>query len=214
VTIVSNSDSHSPQKLGREATVIDCNLSYKEIIDAIKTNDDRLVGTIEFFPQEGKYHFDGHRLCGVRMSPQETKQHNAICPKCGKPMVVGVDYRVDEIADRPESYKPQNHKQVEYIIPLPEIIAEMKGVSASSKKVTREYEQVYSTLGDEFSILRSIPTEEIKRNGFAELAQLIDRMRKGDVQIEPGYDGVYGIIKLFSQQSERIELTDQMSLGI
>jgi uncharacterized protein (TIGR00375 family) len=214
VTIVSNSDAHSPQKLGREATVIDCDLSYKEIIDAIKTNDDRLVGTVEFFPQEGKYHFDGHRLCGVRMSPQETKQHNGICPKCGKPMVVGVDYRVDEIADRPESYKPQAHKQVEYIIPLPEIIAEIKGVSASSKKVSREYEQVYSTLGDEFSILRSVPTEEIKRSGFAELAPLIERMRKGDVQIEPGYDGVYGVIKLISQQSERIELTDQMSLGI
>src|SRR5690606_25439646 len=123
----SNSDAHSPQKLGREATVIATELNYEEVINAIKTNDDRLVGTIEFFPHEGKYHYDGHRACNIRFSPEETREHDGICPKCHNPLTVGVDYRVGEIANHPEDYKPQKQKQVEYIIPLPEIIAEIEG---------------------------------------------------------------------------------------
>lgn len=214
LTIVSNSDAHSPQKLGREATVIDSDLTYEDIIGAIKTNDSRLIGTIEFFPQEGKYHYDGHRACGISFSPEETRKHKGICPKCGRPLVLGVDYRVDEIADRPVSYRPNGHKSVEYIIPLPEIISEIKGVSPSSKKVIQEYEKVYRTLGDEFSILRTVPVEEINKNGFPELARLIERMRKGDVHIEPGYDGVYGVIQLCTGEKERNELSDQMGLGI
>lgn len=214
MAIVSNSDAHSPQKLGREATVIDAFMAYDDIINAIKTNDKRLVGTIEFFPAEGKYHYDGHRVCDVRFTPRETKEHNGICPKCGKPLVIGVDHRVDDLADRANSYQPQSHKTVEYIIPLPEIIAEIKGVGVGSKRVQEEYAKVYSTFGDEFSILRSVELSKIRENGFPELASCVERMRNGDVKIEPGYDGVYGVITLFSNEAERTEVSDQMSLGL
>jgi len=132
VTVISNSDAHSAAKLGREATVVDCELSYKEIIDAIKTNDERMVGTIEFYPEEGKYHYDGHRLCNVRLRPDETKKIGGICPKCGKPLVIGVDHRVSDLSDFALDYKPDNHKQVEYIIPLAEMIAEAKGLKNSN----------------------------------------------------------------------------------
>ncbi|CAN5177551.1 hypothetical protein BH09PAT2_BH09PAT2_00050 [soil metagenome] len=211
-TIISNSDAHSPQKLGREANVIECDLDYKEIIAAIKTNDKRFIGTIEFFPAEGKYHHDGHRACNIRFAPVETKKHNGICPVCHNPLTVGVDYRVEEIANHPEGYKPKKLKQVEYIIPLPEIISEMLNSGTSSKKVLTEYERIYTALGDEFSILRSLSIDEIRQKGFPELAQVIDRMRRGDVHIEPGYDGVYGTIKLFTDDTQRKELGDQMSL--
>ena len=211
-TILSNSDAHSPQKLGREANIICCDLNYKDIIGSIKTNDDRFIGTIEFFPQEGKYHYDGHRGCNIRFNPSETKKHNGLCPVCYNPLTIGVDNRIDEIANHPEGYKPAKHKQVEYIIPLIEIIAEMVKSGTSSKKVLAEYERIYTTLGDEFSILRSLPIEEIRMRGFTELAHVIDRMRRGDVHIEPGYDGVYGTIKLFEDEGERTKLSDQMSL--
>lgn len=214
LTVISNSDAHSPQKLGREANVMQCKLSYKDIIDGIKTNDDRFLGTIEFFPQEGKYHHDGHRICNIRFTPEETKKQNGICPVCNKPLTVGVDYRVAEIANYKREDKPKHHKQVEYIIPLPEIIAEIKDKRVGTKTVDEEYERVYKKLGDEFSILRKISIEEIKKAGFLELSNVILRMRKGDVQIEPGYDGVYGVIKLFKNDTERKMTGDQMSLGL
>ncbi|HRN70927.1 MAG TPA: endonuclease Q family protein [Candidatus Woesebacteria bacterium] len=210
--VISNSDAHSPQKLGREATIIDAELDYKDIINAIKTNDNRLVGTIEFFPQEGKYHYDGHRACNIRFTPKETKQHNGICPVCHKGLTVGVDYRIDEIADYPVENIHKNNKTVEYIIPLPEIIAEMEGKRVGTKHVNEEYKRIYTALGDEFSILRSITIDQIRQKGFVELAHVIDRMRKGDVYIEPGYDGVYGIIKLFKDDTERKTAGDQLSL--
>ncbi len=211
-TILSNSDAHSPQKLGREANVLSCDLNYKEVIDAIKTNDERFVGTIEFFPEEGKYHYDGHRLCNIRFTPDETRQHNGVCPVCHNPLTVGVDYRVDEIANHPKLYKPKKQKQVEYIIPLIEILGEMLKSGTSSKKVISEYERIYTALGDEFSILRRLSTDEMRAKGFTELSYVIDRMRKGDVYIEPGYDGVYGTVRLFTEDAERTKLSDQMSL--
>lgn len=211
-TIISNSDAHSPQKLGREATIIDCELSYQEFINAIKTNDKRLVGTIEFFPQEGKYHYDGHRACNIRFAPQETKQHNGICPVCHRALTLGVDYRIDEMADYPVEVIHKSGKTVEYIIPLHEILAEMLGKKVGTKSVTEEYQRIYTSLGDEFSILRSIPVDQIRKKGFAELAHVIDRMRKGDVHIDPGYDGVYGVIKLFKNETERKQMGDQLSL--
>jgi len=214
VTVISNSDAHSPQKLGREANILACKPIYKEIIKAIKTNNDDFIGTIEFFPQEGKYHFDGHRLCNISFSPEETKKHKGICPVCHKPLTVGVDYRVGEIADHPESYKPAKHKKVEYIIPLVEIIAQMLGKNVQTKPVWAEYKKIYETLGEEFSILRKISTDEIMKGGFVELARVITRMRRGDVYIEPGYDGVYGVIKFFRNDIERQQAGPQMSLGL
>lgn len=212
VAIISNSDAHSPPKLGREATVFKCQTSYDEIIGAIKTNDERLIGTIEFFPQEGKYHFDGHRNCDVRFTPEETKQHKGICPRCGNPLTVGVDYRVNELANHPESYKPKKHKRVEYIIPLPEIIAEAKGMSVASKKTDELYHEVIKKLGNEFEILRNVKLSEIKNAGFAELAYAINLMRNGEIYIDPGYDGVYGVIKIFKGNEDRQKLTGQYGL--
>ncbi|KKR79999.1 MAG: UvrD/REP helicase family protein [Candidatus Daviesbacteria bacterium GW2011_GWA1_41_61] len=212
VAIISNSDAHSPSKLGREATVIDSKLDYFDIVQGIKTNDQRVVGTIEFFPQEGKYHYDGHRDHHVRFSPQETKQHQGICPVCHKPVTVGVDHRVDDLANHPTDYKPPNDKLVEYIIPLVEIIAEVKGTGVSSKPVLGLYEKVYSILGNEFNILRRLSIDAIKKAGFDDLSFAIDKMRKGQVVIEPGYDGVYGTIKIFQDKEERKKLSGQMSL--
>ncbi|HLZ14527.1 MAG TPA: endonuclease Q family protein, partial [Candidatus Saccharimonadales bacterium] len=131
ITVTSHSDAHSPQKLGREATVVQSALSYDDIVGAIKTNDARLVGTIEFFPEEGKYHYDGHRACNVRFTPAETKAHRGMCPVCGKPLVVGVENRLDSLATRPENYAPKNPKRVEYIIPLAEILAELAGAKST-----------------------------------------------------------------------------------
>lgn len=212
VSIISNSDAHSPPKLGREATILNSDLSYDEIIGGIRTNDKRLVGTIEFFPQEGKYHYDGHRVCNVRFTPAQTKEHKGICPVCGNPLTVGVDYRVGELADFPEEFKPQKHKVVEYIIPLVELLGEMNGTSAQSKKTLAEYERTYTQLGDEFSILRKLSIDEIDKQGFPELAKIIKRMRTGDISIDPGYDGVYGVIKVFKDETERKQLNEQISL--
>ncbi|MEA2056931.1 MAG: endonuclease Q family protein [Patescibacteria group bacterium] len=214
VTLVSNSDAHSPYKLGREANIIDVDYDYDQIIEAIRTNDDRFVGTIEFFPQEGKYHYDGHRKCDVCFSPKETHQHKGICPKCGKPLVLGVDYRIDQLADRPADYKPKKHKKVEYIIPLPEIIAEVEGVKGTrTKTVQTKFKKMLESLGDEFSILRQTPVAEIEEAGFPVMAEAIKRMRSRQIHIQPGYDGVYGEIKLFANKDELDKFKGQLGLG-
>lgn len=213
LAITSNSDAHSPQKLGREATIVRSRLSYDDIFGAYKTNDERLVGTIEFFPEEGKYHADGHRSCAVRLTPDETRAHGGLCPTCQKPLVVGVNYRVSELAERPVGFAPESIKQVEYIIPLPEIIAELKDVkSTSSRAVVAECEKIYATLGDEFSVLRSVPVEMIREQGFPLLALAIERMRARDVVLEPGYDGLFGTIKVFKNFAERQATLDQLAL--
>ncbi|MBD3363508.1 hypothetical protein GF362_07370 [Candidatus Dojkabacteria bacterium] len=202
--IISSSDAHSPEKLGREANIMDCKLDYFDIINGIKSNDKRLSGTIEFYPEEGKYHYDGHRKCDICFRPSETKKHEGICPKCSKPLVKGVQYRVDELADKPEDYIHKTNKIVEYIIPLAEIIAEIEGVkSIKSKTVTRKYKEVFSSLGDEFTILREIPILEIEKQGYKELAIAIKKLRNKEIYVEPGYDGVYGTIKVFENQKEK-----------
>lgn len=199
LAITSHSDAHSPQKLGREATIVMADPIYRDVIGAIKTNDSRLIGTIEFFPEEGKYHYDGHRGCGVRFSPEETKAHKGICPVCHKPLVIGVDYRVDALSDRgPTEVHPM--KVVEYIIPLAEVIAELLGMkSINSKAVTSEYNSLIATLGDEFSILRKLPLGEIK-NRSPQLGYAIECIRTGRVYRAPGYDGVYGTVKVLKDR--------------
>lgn len=211
IAITSHSDAHSPQKLGREATVVDSEPTYADVIGAIKSNDKRLLGTIEFFPEEGKYHADGHRACNVRFTPEETKTHNGLCPVCGKALVVGVEYRVGELADL-SLEAITNKKHVEYIIPLAEIIAELRGVkSVSSTAVRASYDKLIASMGDEFSILRTVSVEAIREiSSGAALA--IERMRKGTVYREPGYDGVFGTIKVFKDTSERQEILNQLSL--
>ncbi len=212
LAITSNSDAHSPQKLGREATLVRADLTYADILGAYKTNDQRLAGTIEFFPEEGKYHADGHRACNVRLTPEQTNGHGGICPVCVKPLVVGVENRLGELAVRPlGAHAPD--KKVEYIIPLAEIIAELKGVSSTSGKAAQaEYHAVLSRLGDEFSVLRSVTPEAMTEAGFPLLARAIERLRSGNVVREPGYDGVYGTIKVFKDTAERLQTMDQMAL--
>lgn len=211
-TLVSNSDAHSARKLGREANLLNCNLSYREIAAAINTGDERFVGTIEFFPQEGKYHFSGHSKCKVVMSPKESARHNHLCPKCGKKLVLGVDHRVSELADRPLDYKPKKHKQVDYIVPLSEILAEVNGIkSSTSKTVEAEYHKLIAGLGTEFFILRKAEIAKIAAVSNQKTADAISMMRKKDVYIEPGYDGIYGVVQIFrpgeqAQDSKQINL--------
>lgn len=211
LAILSNSDAHSPGKLGREATVLNIDPSYAELVDAIKTNDQRLIGTIEFFPEEGKYHFDGHRACDVRFAPAETKEHKGICPVCHKPLTVGVDYRVSELADRPDDFQPEKPKRVEYIIPLAEILSELLSVGPSSKKVTGRYHELISKLGSEFDILRALRLDQITATDHL-LGQAVERLRSGQVVREPGYDGIYGTIRVFRNHSELIAAQSQLSL--
>jgi len=212
ISLISNSDSHSLQKLGREANVFDCELSYSGIIDAIKSkNPQKFLYTIEFFPEEGKYHYDGHRDCGVYFSPEETEGHNGTCPVCGRKLTVGVLNRVHELADRPIGGKPANAIPFKNLIPLDEIIGEALGVGPKSKKVMEEYEKLISKFGSELNILLNVPYDEIIQASGSRLAEAIKRVREGKVNIRPGYDGEYGKISIFGEEG-KIEENPQAKL--
>lgn len=202
--LVSNSDAHSPSKLAREATVFDTSPDYYSIMNALKTGNG-YVGTVEFFPEEGKYHEDGHRKCNVCLSPEETKKLNGICPVCGKPMTIGVLNRVCELADRNfnNTYKPETAGKVFSLVPLPEIISEIMQVGPASKSVTNEYERLIRKYGSEFSILREVPVEDISKDSPL-LGEGISRLRTGKVIKHAGYDGEYGVIRLF-EDSELVK---------
>ncbi|MCG2711430.1 MAG: endonuclease Q family protein, partial [Candidatus Omnitrophica bacterium] len=197
-SLISNSDCHSPQKIGREANVFDCELSYYEIMDTLKKKDKkRFLYTIEFFPEEGKYHFDGHRNCKVRFSPEQTKKSKGLCPVCGRPVTVGVMNRVDMLADRKEGFMPEGAIPFKNLIPLDEVIAEAFGVGKASKKVMNAYHNAVSKLGTEFDILMHKTEDSLYTNLPARIAQGILQVRNNEVSINPGYDGEYGIIKIF-----------------
>jgi len=199
-SLVSNSDSHSPSKIGREANIFDCELSYKAIRNTLKTKDkNKFLLTIEFFPEEGKYHFDGHRACGVRLAPRETRQNKGRCPKCGRPVTIGVMNRVEELADRPEGTIPDNAIPFKNLIPLDEIIAEAKGVGKSSLSVGREYRSLVGRFENEFEILLNVPDKDLLSSIPERIAQGIIKVRQGKVNINPGFDGEYGIISIFEQ---------------
>jgi uncharacterized protein (TIGR00375 family) len=197
LTLISNSDAHSAPKLAREANILNCELNYFEVIKAIKTGGNEFIGTIEFYPEEGRYHYDGHRACSISLSPSETKKINGLCPKCGKPLVIGVDYRVNELADpqRLATYIPQHPKKVEYIIPLMEVTAQLFAKTIISKIVGVKYLESIKVLGSEFDILRKLEHNEIATYS-PDLALAITALRNGHVDVIPGYDGVYGIIKV------------------
>ncbi len=204
ITLISNSDAHSPAKIGREANVFDTELSYPAIIKAIKSKDPaKFLYTIEFFPQEGKYHYDGHRACDIILSPQESKKYNNICPNCGKPLTLGVLNRVEELADRPTNFKPKGAIPFKSLIPLEEIIANVLGQGTGTKKVDKEYQNLIKEFGNEFEVLLNTSEEDLKRATLAEITEGIIRIRQGKVRLEPGYDGVYGKIKIFSQQEQK-----------
>ncbi|MFA6171499.1 MAG: endonuclease Q family protein [Patescibacteria group bacterium] len=202
LTIISNSDAHSLPNLAREANIMESDdLSYGEIYEAIKKKDlAKWKGTIEFYPEEGMYHYDGHREHNTRFTPAETKKNKGICPVCKKPLTIGVLYRVDQLADRPEGFKPKGAAPFIKLVELDKIIAESLGIkSRSSVKVQEEYKNMIAAGGTEVKILLDLPIEEIKKFTRAEIAEGIRRVRAGELKIEPGYDGEYGVVKIFGE---------------
>ncbi|MEU4740963.1 UvrD-helicase domain-containing protein [Actinosynnema sp. NPDC023658] len=193
--LVSNSDAHSPPVLGREATVFDTDLDYYSVRAALETGDG-FAGSLEFFPEEGKYHVDGHRKCGVRMEPEETLAHNGICPECGKPLTVGVLSRVQELADRPHGARPDGAAGFTSLVPLPEVVSEIVGTGPKSKKVLSEIDKLTAALGPELVILQDVPVDDIAVHSPL-LAEAVTRLRRGEVVRDSGYDGEYGVIRLF-----------------
>jgi DNA helicase-2/ATP-dependent DNA helicase PcrA len=208
--LISNSDAHSPAKLGREACVFDTPLDYFAMRDALKTGHG-YGGTVEFFPEEGKYHLDGHRKCEVCLEPEESRRHGGLCPKCGKPLTLGVMYRVVELADRPENPEPLPARAAKFrsLIPLAEVLAEILGVGPQTKTVAQKYEDLLTRLGPELFILDRAPLQEIARASSPLLAEAIRRMRQGRVIRQGGYDGEYGVIRLFTDD----ELKNRDSVG-
>ncbi|MBN1273971.1 MAG: DNA helicase UvrD [Candidatus Aminicenantes bacterium] len=212
-TLVSNSDAHSPDKIGREGNFFDTEFSYDGLVDAVKSGDpQKFLYTVEFFPQEGKYHYDGHRKCGVAFSPKESIRHNDVCPHCGKKLTKGVLHRVEELADREEDHLPPFRIPYKNLIPLNEIIAQSLGKSSSCKSVWDTYFRMIRELGNEHHILTEIPVENIIQAGFNHIGKGIDRMRKGNVHIAPGHDGTYGIIKLYDEEMEDENNQGQLQL--
>lgn len=193
--LVSNSDAHSPAKLGREANLLEIPLSYPALAHALQTGEG-LMGTIEFFPEEGKYHYDGHRNCNLCLSPTEAEQYGGICPVCGRKLTIGVQHRVEQLADRGEGASAPSAVPFESLAPLPEVIAGSTGLPAAGVKVAAQYEALLRRLGPEFSILREISPEEIERAAGPCVAEGIRRLRAGNVIRSPGYDGAYGTIQL------------------
>ena len=206
LSILSSSDAHSLQNIGREVNVMDLDeLSYDEIHEAIKNKDlNKLKYTIEFYPEEGRYHFDGHRDCNFSAKPQETKKLKGICPKCKKPLVLGVLYRVEELADRDKNYKPKNCQDYKKLIELDKILAQSLNIkSRKSLKVQSIYKKMINSLGSELDILLEIKIDKIKKEFGDTIALAIDRMRKGNLIINPGFDGKYGEIKIFSDKEKK-----------
>ena len=199
-TIISNSDAHSPEKLGREANLFDTALDYDSIIGALKDGGEGFRGTVEFFPQEGKYHYDGHRKCGVRLNPLESLRSDGLCPECGKKLTIGVLSRVAQLADRDDPRDRQNRHPFHSLIPLKELLSEINGAGVQSKKVKRSYDEIVGKCGSELGLLIDCPVDEIRSLGGELVAEGIDRMRSGRVHIEEGYDGEYGRIRVFGDR--------------
>ncbi|MEN8199783.1 MAG: DNA helicase II, partial [Thermodesulfobacteriota bacterium] len=209
-TLISNSDCHSPAKLGREANIFQSDFSFQGMRRAMEDPgaDDGgqdFLATIEFFPEEGKYHLDGHRKCSVCWNPEETRDHAGICPVCGKGVTVGVMSRVMELADRERPLHPESAPAVYSLTPLPELLSELLQVGPTSKKVMRRYASLVSTFGSEFSLLLDVDLEEIEKISPL-LGEAIRRLRSGQVIRQSGFDGSFGRIKLFTAR-ELSELT-------
>lgn len=239
VTLVSNSDAHSCGKLGREANMMDCEMRYEDIKGGIETGDGRFVGTIEFYPEEGKYHEDGHVSCGVKLKPDETKRLGGICPVCHQGLTVGVLYRVQELAEKhgkvwgqeythevgakPETqdiaslrkHGDAKEKIVKYIVPLPEILAEIEGVkSTGANRVKQLYLDLMAAFGPEFNLLLQTPIAEIGKKR-QDVATAIEKMRTGDVFIDPGYDGVFGKVRIFGEgEGKRSKVVSGGQMGL
>lgn len=213
-TLISNSDAHSPAKLGREANIFSCPMTYQDIIKAIKQPAHGLEGTIEFFPEEGKYHYDGHRDCGVLLSPEQTRKLNGICPVCHRPLTLGVAYRVEELADRTEETAREILRLFHFdtkirpyisLVPLQELLAEAMQMGEGSARVRKEYQRLVQMGGSEMDILLWKDEKELEAFLPEAVLRGIQNMRAGMVQIRPGYDGVYGEVRLLSEIKDTVE---------
>lgn len=196
--LISNSDAHSPSKLGREANLLEIPYGYAALYRALQTGEG-LVGTIEFFPEEGKYHYDGHRNCKLCLTPEQTQALGGKCPVCGKKITIGVQHRVEQLADRAWGYRPENARPFESLVPLPEVIAASTGRGPTSVRVQAQYKHMLQALGTEFFILRQAPLDAIARVAGPCVREGIRRLRCKEVERTPGYDGVYGTIQLLDQ---------------
>lgn len=207
-SLVSTSDSHSfwPWRIGREATIFDLkNLTYKHIIHALRTKEG-LFGTIEVDPGYGKYHYDGHRACNVCLNPKDTKKLNGICPKCGKPVTIGVEYRVEELADRKLGFKPKDGKEFYKMIPISDIIAGVIGAGVASKGVWTVYNKLIEKFGNEFNIMMNVKEEELAKIVEPKIAETIIKNRQGKIEVIPGYDGEYGIPVFNAEDKKKMNI--------
>ena len=203
ITLVSNSDAHSPDNIGREANCFATPVDYPELREILKKQDrEKFLYTLEFFPEEGKYHFDGHRNCGVTLSPEESEKNNNICPVCGKTLTLGVLHRVYSLADRKE---PISQGRIDYkrLVPLCEIIGDSLGLGKSTKTVKGIYEKLTSYFGNEFRILLDIPLGDLEKSADGKIARSIIKVRDEKVEIKPGYDGVYGEVRIPGEEKEK-----------
>jgi uncharacterized protein (TIGR00375 family) len=215
LTLLSNSDAHSLPNIGREANVFELkDVTYDEIYEVIKNpsaSSGQVKYTIEFYPEEGMYHYDGHRSCNISYAPEETKKHRGICPVCKRPLTVGVLNRVNELADRPTGFKPKGVPGFKKLVELDKIIAEALDIkSRSSNKVQIEYNNLVKQLGNELFILIDASLDDIKKVSSPSIAEGVKRVRNGELELKPGFDGQYGVIKIFSEEEKKKD--NQMSL--
>jgi uncharacterized protein (TIGR00375 family) len=203
-TLVSNSDAHSPSRMGREANVFRDDLNYFQLRDALKNKDrDMFLYTIEFYPEEGKYHYDGHRKCDVRLSPSEARFNNNLCPVCSKNLTIGVLHRVESLSDRDESEAVENTIPFKKLIPLEEIIAEAMNCGRDTVGVKNEYRRLVKIFGNEFEILLNTPVDDIRNNAQERIAEGVEKVRRGDLIINPGYDGEFGTVRIFCEDKPK-----------
>lgn len=197
IALISNSDAHSPAKIGREANVFNCDLNYNQIIKCLREKDhSKLLFTVEFFPEGGKYHYDGHRNCGILFSPSESRNNDNICPVCKRGLTIGVMHRVETLSDRPEGFVPEGAIPARHLVPLEEIIAEVLGCGVNTVKVRREYEKMIAKGGNEFNILLYLSRDELTGLTQPNILEGIMKVREGKLKVIPGYDGVYGKISM------------------
>ena len=202
ITLISNSDAHSPAKIGREANVFNCDLNYNQIIKCLREKDrSKLLFTVEFFPEEGKYHYDGHRNCDILFSPSESRNNDNICPVCKKRLTIGVMHRVETLSDRPKGFLPEGAIPARHLVPLEEIIAEVLECGVNTATVRREYEKMIVKGGDEFNILLDLSRDELTGLTQSNILEGIMKVREGKLKIIPGCDGVYGKISVQGNNS-------------
>jgi uncharacterized protein (TIGR00375 family) len=208
LALVSSSDAHSPPRLGREATVFDLpEPGYGDLIGAMKTRDPKhFLGTIEFFPQEGKYHYDGHRACDVVLSPHEAAALEGRCPVCGKPLTIGVLHRIEDLADRAAGEAPRGAAPFRSVIPLAEVVSQALGIGPTTKGVNREVDRLVDRFGSEFAVLLDLPIDALADGTPKPILERVASVRTGRVAIEPGYDGRFGQIRIPARKEDPDDL--------